>query len=280
MTFDAWEAQIHPDNNCLMHWGILGMKHGQRRYQNKDGTWTEAGLAARRQREGWGDAKKARKAQRVINKSERRVARRAARAAFIEKRQKNKLKNLSDEELKRRIERLKMEKEYKELNKSPVVESGLKLINAYFSSKERKLKRETEKAKLDVERIKAVSELRKAKAAQTQARNDFLDNTTHGKGYMKAKNDLIQTKAKNTIGGALRSTLNSIITKEGRNIVKEMPDHSVTLKAARGVKKGVKRAGREIKEYGLAAYGLAGDEYLKRKRKSRQRLPYDNRLKG
>lgn len=31
------------DNNELIHWGIKGMKWGQRRYQNKDGTLTPAG---------------------------------------------------------------------------------------------------------------------------------------------------------------------------------------------------------------------------------------------
>ena len=32
----------------VMHSGILGMKHGHRRYQNSDGTWTEEGKAIRR----------------------------------------------------------------------------------------------------------------------------------------------------------------------------------------------------------------------------------------
>lgn len=31
------------DNNELKHWGVKGMKWGQRRYQNKDGSLTPAG---------------------------------------------------------------------------------------------------------------------------------------------------------------------------------------------------------------------------------------------
>lgn len=42
-----------PNYNCEMwHWGIPGMKWGQRRYQNKDGTWTSAGKVRRRGEEG------------------------------------------------------------------------------------------------------------------------------------------------------------------------------------------------------------------------------------
>ena len=36
------------DSNSLVHHGVKGQKWGERRYQNKDGTWTETGKARRR----------------------------------------------------------------------------------------------------------------------------------------------------------------------------------------------------------------------------------------
>ena len=49
MRFDDWE-------NSLCHHGIKGQKWGIRRYQNPDGTLTEAGKAHYRSREGWNEA--------------------------------------------------------------------------------------------------------------------------------------------------------------------------------------------------------------------------------
>lgn len=41
----------YESSNELMHYGILGMKWGIRRYQNKDGSYTKAGLERYRKAE-------------------------------------------------------------------------------------------------------------------------------------------------------------------------------------------------------------------------------------
>lgn len=76
------------------HSGILKMKWGVRRYQNKDGTWTEEGKL--RRRAGY----KAQNPDGTSNKTSKK---------------KNSVSRISDEELQKRINRMKMEKEYKQL---------------------------------------------------------------------------------------------------------------------------------------------------------------------
>ena len=80
------------DNNELYHFGIKGMKWGVRRYQNKDGTLTNAGRK-RRQENTHDDYRKVH--------------------------DKKSIKSMSDAELRSRNNRLQMEKQYEQLTATP-----------------------------------------------------------------------------------------------------------------------------------------------------------------
>ena len=176
-TFDGWDTP----QNSLMHFRTKGSKNGVRRFQNEDGTWTPLGLRERKAREGWGDdgaSRKERKAQRQLARAERHQARRQARAeareAAAERRRKNSLKGLTDAELQQKINRLKMEQEYKELSKSPLLKTGEKLVTSILEYQGKKEQREIDrnKQKIEMERIKA--DKLKATESTKRAREERL----------------------------------------------------------------------------------------------------------
>lgn len=231
MSFDAWEASIRPSPDSLMHWGIPGMKHGRRRYQNEDGTWTRAGLEARRKREGFGERRK-----------ERKAARKEARAAAAEARKQKNVKNWSDADLQKKIARLKLEQEYRELSKHPAVKAGEKLISKYLELKDAKINREERVYKMETERMRAQSDLAKAKAQKQQALNETLDTIKfRSKGKLNAKAAFLKAKterSKNTVRGALSSVTGNVIRKAGKRMVDDMSDKSLLYRTGRGIKKG------------------------------------------
>ncbi len=101
------------ETNELYHHGILGMKWGVRRYQNKDGTLTSAGK------------------KRKLSSEERADISNIKRRKELSTMAKNRML-LSDKTLKAKIERLKLEKQFKDLVDADI-NPGKKLIKEVFA---------------------------------------------------------------------------------------------------------------------------------------------------
>lgn len=95
------------NSDSLQHHGILGMKWGVRRYQNRDGSLTQLG----KKRKAANDASESRVKATKSNKSRRKE-----------------LKTMSTEELQARLNRLKMEKEYMALT-GETIDQGSKFVS-------------------------------------------------------------------------------------------------------------------------------------------------------
>lgn len=90
----------------LQHWGIKGMRWGVRRYQNKDGTLTA--LGRKREKEMNAKLKSANKELKAL-KAENEVLKKQSNANS------RSVSDFSDDELRRRINRLTMEKQYSDI---------------------------------------------------------------------------------------------------------------------------------------------------------------------
>ena len=109
----------------LYHWGIKGMKWGVRRYQNKDGTLTPAG----KKHYGGEDADGSEKPD------------------YAPKASKKKAGDYTDEELRAQINRMQMEKQYRDL-------AGQTNVREDDPNRELKLERERLQLQRDVKSLK------------------------------------------------------------------------------------------------------------------------------
>lgn len=144
----------------LYHWGIKGMKWGVRRYQNRDGTLTPAG----RKHYGEGNAGD------------------DAKIEYAPKRSGKRAEDYTDEELRSHIQRLQMEKQYRDLQ-------GDTNIRADDPNKELKAEKERLQLQKDVKQLrKDVYEGQSfVKTVMTNGAQQFLTKAVSGAMSYSAK---------------------------------------------------------------------------------------------
>ena len=100
---EQWREELQ--QNELYHFGIMGMKWGVRRYQNPDGSLTAAG----RSRYGSGGPARS-------GVSKKRTSGMAKALTSKKKGPKEDISKLTDQELRTKINRIQMERQYKQLS--------------------------------------------------------------------------------------------------------------------------------------------------------------------
>lgn len=248
VTFDGWEDQLYGPNT-LAHFRTKGSKNGVRRFQNEDGTWTPLGLRERKEREGWGD-KEARREAKKQAKAERKAQKAARAEAYREQKRKSNPKTMTDEELRAAINRKKMETEYRELNRSPLLKAGEKLVTGYMNYRvkreeaaEARAKMTLELKRVETERVKAIEGTKQAKSEASKAKSELQKaKTKSARDQASANKTNQETQAKrfvadNTIRGGLKKRVNAWLSSGYAEKKAEMRYVSAQKKGSKRIKK-------------------------------------------
>lgn len=161
----------------LYHWGILGQKWGRRRWQNEDGSLTEAGRA----HYGYGNAKESNRHQEQMSKTEYKTTLSAERMNRDNAKRDVRLKKLeldkvrASDELNRQKDKSSLEKARLDYADKRETEK-FKLAQLQEKSKQEKLKTQL-KDKADLERARNDYRIAKyqAKTEREAMRRDFAE---------------------------------------------------------------------------------------------------------
>ena len=126
-------SYFFPNSNELYHWGIKGQKWGIRRYQNPDGTLTKEGKARYRVNSVGEYRKRQLDSGKSIAESSSSITNKAAEMVRksrnrIASKPDESVRSMSDEELRKRINRIQMERQYSLLTSSEKVSGKDKAI--------------------------------------------------------------------------------------------------------------------------------------------------------
>ena len=319
-TFDGWETQLYgdvmalPTKDELMHFRTKGSKNGVRRYQTESGEWTPLGLKERKAREGWGDSRAERKANKAVAKAEKRAAkaerkaekyarktakvdaRKAKIAAKNEKKRLGDITKLTDEELQKKIARVKMEQEYKELTRSPLLKNGEKLVSSILEAKAKAADRADARAKLaldsrrvEADIIKAKENTKRAKADAAKAKEDRKKMAQDRKAGLADERAAELQKAKTayretTIRGGIARRINSKLNAGYKEMVQSErrakgEAAANRIKSNEAYKLSKDNKARDLKDRNKGIKEYEAEQRRQRKEREKTKKEYERRMK-